>query len=287
MNVRNYSLLEAFILEEILGTSTTYEMSHKLGFKFDKFKRWVKGEKILKWDEFAQLCATLDLDLASAYASLNYVENEEVNFFSHLKQFNNFTTNSEMATYLKCHRSVIQRQINDFTTPDVQSVIKLIGKRRSLIGNFILKLFKNKINNSSLKQWVQEDIQSNLISDKDLESLVGIVSKISIHNLQTPTDEWLAQSLNVDVKDINKFTKKSTEKNTPLNEISFTPTRMKMILASPENISKMCKIIDNAHMEIMKLTEDNSDSSDELEAMLLQTFNFAITSDGPKAGESR
>lgn len=48
MTFKNYSLLEALILEEILGTKATYEMSHKLGFKFDKFKRWFNGDKILE-----------------------------------------------------------------------------------------------------------------------------------------------------------------------------------------------------------------------------------------------
>lgn len=284
MTIKNFSLLEALILEEILGSNATYEMSHKLGFKFDKVKRWLTGDKILKWNEFTQVCTDLNLDLKSAFGVLNY--DEKINFFQHLKQMNNFNTNSEMAEYLKCHRSVIQRQINGCTNPDVQSVLKLISKRRTLLPNFILKLFKNKINNAELQSWINEELKVTKLNPKDLESLVGIVSKISLHNLKNPTDEWLAQSLNVDVADIHKFTKKRTDKYNIQDDLSFTPSRMKVILASPDNINKMCKIIDNAHMEIMKLTEDGDASSNELEAMLLQTFNFAITRDGVKAGES-
>lgn len=285
MSLKNYSLLEALILEEILGTVPTYEMSHKLGFKFDKFKRWLNGDKILKWNEFTQVCLTLDLDLKSAFEVLNY--DEKINIFLHLKQMNSFTTNTEMAAYLKCHRSVIQRQITGFTNPDVQSIIKLISKRRTLLPNFLLKLFKNKISNTELQSWIDDELKVTKINPKDLESLVGIVSKISIHNLKDPTDEWLAQSLNVDVADINKFTKKGTDKFSNTENITFSPSRMKIILASPDNINKMCKIIDNAHIEIMKLTEESDASSSELEAMLLQTFNFAITRDGLKAGESK
>ena len=157
MKFENYTLLKTLALEEILGNKGTRELSLELGFKFDKYKRWLNNEKILKWDEFYFLCDKLNYDLDSALKVIVPYEDKipvRDNFFLFLKKFNLFENNSDVATYLNTHVSVVQRYSKGEIIPDTETIFKLIGKTENSLSAFFNQLFKNNIKNESLKNIV-------------------------------------------------------------------------------------------------------------------------------------
>lgn len=159
---KNYPAIRMLVLEECLQNQNTVILSKKMGFKFDKCKRWFENEKILKWDEFLNLCVTLKLNVKGALEAINFDEScikRNDNIFVHLNVLNSFDSKYDIAEYLHFHVSVIKRYIQGNTVPDLDTVFKMIDYRPNLLTSFLFKLFSGKIANSELAAWIENGIK--------------------------------------------------------------------------------------------------------------------------------
>ncbi|MBY0413114.1 MAG: hypothetical protein K2Q18_03065 [Bdellovibrionales bacterium] len=217
MVLENYSVLKMLVLEEVLGTNSTQKVSQELGFKFDKFKRWMKNEKILRWDEFEDLCQTLDLNFKEA-CSIFYFGDETRdikadNVFSRLKEYNVFESNQQMATHLNCHVSVIKRYSKGETIPDVETVFKLMGFKPNILSVFLKRLFPHEIQNPLLSKWVNDDAKSVFFETKfPLSSLIEAslyLDRYKSHEGNTAS--WLSELLDFPLDEIHYVLKHMLE----------------------------------------------------------------------------
>ncbi len=214
--LENYSVLKMLVLEEALGKHSTVEMSRSLGFKFDKYKRWMKNEKILKWDEFNILCDRAGLNLTNALEVIRFPYSQYLSvnsFFAYLKEFNAFKTNQEASDYLKCHVSVVKRYNNGNTFPDVETVFKMIDFKTNILSLFLNRLFSQKINNTLLRKWIEDGSkQARFETQLPLSSIIEAALNLEAYKQKTEaTDVWLAQLLGFSREDIRAVLKRMVD----------------------------------------------------------------------------
>lgn len=207
--MENYSVLKMLVLDEILGMRPTFEMSRHLGFTFDKYKRWMNNEKILRWNEFTELCEKAGLNLQSALEMIKLPKDEATSsekLFLHLKDYNFLKTNQEVSNFLKCHVSVVKRYSVGHTVPDVETIFKLISFRANGLSLFINRLFANEVHNPLLKKWIDTDAESVRFETKyPMSSMISAALSLEDYkNRKLTTEQWLAQLLNFDVSEIQK-----------------------------------------------------------------------------------
>ena len=199
MSYQEYSQLKTLILIEIFKSHPTTELSKLMGFKFDKCKRWLDNTKILKWDEFIHLCSVAKVDLDHAMSSFNFSisTKDYENMFALLKEINAFDTNQEIADYLTCHPSVVQRHIIGKTSPDLETVFKLIDKKANMLATFIYRLFSTDIKNPELFKMIEKDVKTPFFEASFyLSSLIQACLNIkAYHDRKTTTEIWLHQQL--------------------------------------------------------------------------------------------
>lgn len=214
--MENYSLLKMLVLDEILGMKPSYEMSRELGFSFDKYKRWMKNEKILRWNEFVEICERNNLNLWSALEILKISHRDAldpVKLFNHLKVVNTFKTNQEVAEYLKCHISVVQRYSNGATIPDFETIFQLINFKLNDLALFISRLFSDQIQNTYLKKWIDSDSNFARFECKyPVSSMISAALCLDLYlDKKNSTADWLSEILNLDMATINEALDKMKE----------------------------------------------------------------------------
>jgi hypothetical protein len=281
MDLKNYSLLKIMILEEMLGTQSTLEKSIMLGFKFDKYRRWLKNTKILKWNEFEFICSKLGYDLPDALRMIGYDATDGRDLITYLKEFNNFETNFQLSAYLKAHISVVQRYLSGNTVPDVQTIFKLIGMKPGYLSKFLKKLFKNNIVHIHLNAWIEMDSNTSRLSANVLSPLIEIASNYTLtKTAKPPTADRLAEILNVDVKEVELALTKANGTVKKINhQVNFQESSVKIVLANNTSLRKINEIMHNAQSEIFKILENNSGPATEVGVILMQTFNFTVANE--------
>ncbi len=205
--MENYSVLKMLVLDEILGIKPTFEMSRELGFGFDKYKRWMNNEKILRWNEFTELCDRAGLNLANALEMVKFSKvdiGSSEKFFTHLKDYNVLKTNQEVSDYLKCHVSVVKRYSVGNTIPDVETIFKLIGFRSNSLSIFLNRLFSNEVQNPLLKNWIQGDLSHlHFETQYPLSSMISAAINLEDYKeKKSTTVEWLAEYLGFQIGEI-------------------------------------------------------------------------------------
>jgi hypothetical protein len=200
----------------LMAEHTSIDMSKKLGYKFDKYKRWLNNEKILKWDEFIQLANATQLNLNEALSifktnTTDVFTNEQI--FSYLKEFNLFKTNQDVADYLKCHISVVKRYSKGITIPDVETIFRLIDYNSNYLSAFLNKLFPQKISNPLLNKWIEVGAKpASFESSLPLSSMIEAALYLDHYKEKTiSTELWLAEILCFDVETIKEALKKMLE----------------------------------------------------------------------------
>jgi hypothetical protein len=216
VDTKDYGLIKKLILEECVSSTSSAELSRQMGFKFDKFKRWLDNTKILRWDEFILLCEAAQLNLDYALNIIIYadnISNQKQNIFLKLKLLNSFDTNQEIADYLNCHPSVIQRHLIGKTIPDVETVFKMIDKQANMLASFIFRLFNNKIKNPFLLRIINKDLTTQIF-EAHLHVSSMIQACISIRpyrERKVKTEVYLSEALDLKLEDIKSALKQMIE----------------------------------------------------------------------------
>ena len=278
----DYSELKKSILQEILQGKTTSQMSQSLGFKFDKYKRWLNNDKILRWDEFEFLCANQGINLPHALGAVipSSLHGPKKNIFALLKDWNLFKSNKSVSEYLKCHISVIKRYNTQETIPDVETVFKLIGKKTGQLGIFINELFSYKIEGLKLKQLIGAGQGNDLILKNPLIMIIDSALQLEAYNQKiTSTDAWLADLLDISQKEVNHLLEQmlsmeiiEKDKDIYKSTYKFSQTDG---LTYQENIPKL-QYAASKYLELLNLRKDPNykpDGFPEVGHMLFLTLN--------------
>ncbi|MBC7711777.1 MAG: hypothetical protein H7177_00460 [Rhizobacter sp.] len=210
--MENYSVLKMLVLDEILDMRPSFEMSRELGFNFDKYKRWMKSEKILRWNEFVEICEKFNLNLAGAIEMLKLpIEDAVVSekLFTHLKESTFLKTNQEISDYLNCHVSVVKRYSIGNTIPDVETIFKLISFKSNHLSMFVSRLFSDEIKNPFLKKWVDTDSSSaRFESQFPISSMISAALFLDGYKKRNiRTAEWLSAVLNLELSNVHEALK--------------------------------------------------------------------------------
>lgn len=146
--MRNYQHSKQLILNFILEERSTSALSLKLGYSFDKVKRWQNGSKQFRWNEFCDLCALTKTPLAEALASsfgiLTAKKKGAYKVVSHLKHFLRIKSANVLAKTIGVSPSVMQRYLLATTFPDIEIVFELMDQRSQFLDLFFDNLLSPK-----------------------------------------------------------------------------------------------------------------------------------------------
>lgn len=138
---RNYQQFKIQLLQTVLKNKATSPISRKMGYSFDKVRRWANGSKQLRWNEFCDLCILLKAPLLEALASslgIVFVRKKDAyGIVSHLKTFSGIPSTKDLSKTLNVSASALQRYINQDVYPDVEFVIEMIDLRANFLETFM------------------------------------------------------------------------------------------------------------------------------------------------------
>lgn len=213
MNLENYSTLKTLFLEELIIGSSSNEISKMLGYKFDKYRRWLNNESTLKTEDFIKICHIKNLNVNSALDLFKYRIESESNdspLFKHLITYNVMEGNKEISEYLNSHISVVKRYVKNEVDPNIEVILKLMDFKAHHLPLFFKRLFNSKISHPIFKSWVIEN--SNAPSfETSLPLSAMIEAVISLENFKEIKDnhaKYLADLLERDISEIDFVVKK-------------------------------------------------------------------------------
>lgn len=145
----NYQSCKARLLDTILEKKSTSALSKRMGYQFDKVRRWQNGSKQLRWNEFCDLCESTKKPLSESLAStfgLIFKSKRQINkIVYHLKTFSQITSVSRLSETLGISRAALQRYINGDAYPDIEFVFAMMDLRPGFLDEFIESFTKKAI----------------------------------------------------------------------------------------------------------------------------------------------
>lgn len=218
MNLENYSTIKTLLLEELLGSNSSLAFSKKLGFKFDKYRRWMQSESILRLEDFFQICKLNNLEVEKGLDIFKFSlpnENGYSQLFNHLRDYNVLDSNKALAEYLKCHVSVVKRYVKGEVEPDVETIFKLMDYRSNHLPLFFRRLFASNIKHPILKGWILENVKApQFESTLPLSSMVeAILSLESYKEFEGDSAEFIADLLEREPTEVKSALDQMTSSN--------------------------------------------------------------------------
>lgn len=122
------SRLQSEILRSIRGKLTTSAFSGKLGYQFNQYARWEKGERRLLWTDFVAICQVRRLPLREQVSLYLGFEGDFSETGAFTKTLMNGQPIGEVAKAAKLSRSKISRWLRGKAAPtfmDVYALLKL------------------------------------------------------------------------------------------------------------------------------------------------------------------
>jgi transcriptional regulator with XRE-family HTH domain len=145
----NYQGCKAKLLNTILENKSTSALSKRMGFHFDKVRRWQNGSKQLRWNEFCDLCDSTKKPLSESLAStfgLIFKSKKQINkIVYHLKTFSQVKSVSCLCETLGISKAALQRYINGESYPDVEFVLAMMDLRPGFLNEFVECFTKKEI----------------------------------------------------------------------------------------------------------------------------------------------
>ncbi len=197
--MRNYQHSKQQILDFILEVRSTTALSKKIGYSFDKVKRWHNGSKQFRWNEFCELCAITKMPLADALAStfgiLNAKKKDNYKIVLHLKNFLRLGSANVFAKKMKIGASVMQRYLRAETFPDVEFVLEMMDQRPLFLDLFLDTLLVKK--NTSFES-------PSMLSIPWVSAVANAASLKAHMNLKQFSAKWISDFLGLSEEQVNQ-----------------------------------------------------------------------------------
>ena len=207
MTIENYSTLKTLFLEEVLVGTSSAELSKELGYKFDKFRRWLNNESILKTEDFFKICEVKKLNVDQALDLFKFSFSSKApteSLFRHLSDYNVIESNKELSDYLNCHISVVKRYSKSEVDPNIEVIFKLMDFKAHHLPLFFKRLFNAKVTHPIFRSWVIENSNApSFESSLPLSSMIeAVISLDSFKNIKSSHEIYLAELLEHDVNEV-------------------------------------------------------------------------------------
>jgi len=207
MKLENYSTIKVLFLEELLIGTSSSDLSKILGYKFDKFRRWISNDSIFKTQDFYKLCEVLKLDLSHALDlfKCHLIQNDkEINLFKHLTDYNSIESTKELSEYLNAHPSVVKRYSKNEVDPNIEVIFKMMDYKAHHLPLFFKRLFHSKISHPIFRSWILENTHAPLVeTSMPISAMIeAIISLERFQSVKENHEEFFSELLGVDKKDV-------------------------------------------------------------------------------------
>lgn len=195
--MKDYSLIKQTILNSILKDTPSAALSQKMGFNFNKVKKWQDGSKLLRWDEFCELCKTLNINLGThLYSVLGLYSNDDKDIYGivpYLRTKHADETSLVLAKKLGISLSVFNRYIAELIYPDLEFILRLMDLRRN-----ILDLFVNSISS------ITDKVPAKLAQYPWIPAVQLTFLMKEYKDLPKHSDDWIANFLKISVGQVKQ-----------------------------------------------------------------------------------
>lgn len=120
------SKLQTEILPIIRGRLSTSAFSAKLGYRFNQYARWEKGERRLLWSDFVAICQIRHLPIRQQVKFYLGFDGDLTNVSAFTKTLMHGFSIDEVSKATKISRSKISRWINGKASPTFSDVFNLL-----------------------------------------------------------------------------------------------------------------------------------------------------------------
>ncbi len=140
----DYSALKREILFTLRGERSQVSVSRSLGYSYNRVHKWESETTRMKWRDFYDFCAALNVSVEKAFCDVFVVVNMDISnaaeVFKILLRFHSTLSIEELAKKLHCHSSVLRRWIAGTVQPDVEIIFKLMDLRSQFLAQFVSKI---------------------------------------------------------------------------------------------------------------------------------------------------
>lgn len=196
--MQNYQNIKHKTLDSLLLKKSTSALSKKMGFSFDKVKRWKNGTKQLRWNEFCDLCEKIKAPLPEALLSvLGFSMEEHIDTYKivrHLRYFSPEKNNAALAKKMGVSLSVLQRYIGGKTYPDLESILEMIDARPGFLDSFLSVLIPLETPRT----------EKSIFSIPWLGAVSNAAALKAHQDLPEHSSEWIAQHLGLSVDQVQE-----------------------------------------------------------------------------------
>lgn len=199
----NYQQSKQLILNFVLEGKSTSSLSMKLGYSFDKVKRWQNGSKQFRWNEFCDLCEVTKIPLADVLAATFGIKGTNrkstYQIVAQLKIFLRIKSANLLAQTMGINSSVMQRYLLGTTFPDIEIILALIDQRPNFLELFLQNLFLSKKTVPSNKSFISLPWAAAVANAASLNAHLNLdeFSAKWIADFVGLTEEQVSQAINL------------------------------------------------------------------------------------------
>lgn len=220
---RIYSSLRKELLICLRGCHSSLELSKKLGYSFNKVRRWESEEKVLRWDEFVDYCDLLEVPLVQTLVYMSLVANDisefelKNKFFLILKtRLAPLLTQKDLAEHFNCSHSVLKRYLKGNTIPDVDFIFSCFDLQKNILGNFVMNLLGSKIT-PKIKEILGESARLALAAPESNPLSIAVEACLGLNkyiDMKAHDDQFIAEKVGCSVGEVQKMLEDSLQKGT-------------------------------------------------------------------------
>lgn len=196
--MKNYQQLKHQTLDILLTKKSTASLSKKMGYSFDKVKRWKNGTKQLRWNEFCDLCEKIHAPLPETLLSVLGFSMERpkdaYKIVGHLRYFTQEKNNTSLAKKMGVSVSVLQRYIGGKTYPDLESIFELIDSQPGFLNSFL----------ENLTPSLENQPEKSMFSLPWVGAVSNAASLKAHQDLPEHSSSWIAEHLGLTLKQVEE-----------------------------------------------------------------------------------
>lgn len=206
-----YEEMARTLVKFLLNEKNPITISKAMGYKFNILARWIKGTRIIKWEEFLSFSEAIGLNASqvlSTSTGLVYNNTEEQKkFFYHLRMQWNHLSTKQIAQILSTDVSVINKYINGTRSPALATILKLLSLREGYLEGFIIACSGHRKNpwHETTSNYVSR--VNSLMENPAISTVWSCLALEDYQNLKVHSSEFIAERTKLPVSEVDRYLK--------------------------------------------------------------------------------
>lgn len=206
-----YEEMARTLVKFLLHEKSSVVVSKAMGYKFNILARWVKGTRIIKWEEFLLFSKTIGLNVPQVLATstgliYNSIEEQKM-FFTHLRAQWGHLSTKQIAQILSTDVSVINKYINGTRSPALATILKILSLREGYLEGFLISCSGDRKNpwHETTSEYVNK--VHTLMENPAISTVWSCLALEEYQKLKTHSSEFISEKTKLPVSEVDRYLK--------------------------------------------------------------------------------